>query len=167
MPMLSHPGFETDLNHGGPVSLRELLETAEALRLKEFRMDPQERRDVLAYAGSQTGSNVGTREVFATVRGTDQTYWVTGVRILGSEHEPSIVGAIELILESGDDAQQRGDEIAQAERYAEVVKRVATSLYEASGGAPLDFGPPQKWVDLAEQIVSDNDVLFESFITGR
>jgi hypothetical protein len=146
------PGYSRDLNDGAPQTWSDLFE---ALCIG---LTTETAHETIG----QMGTAIKDREVFATVRGEEHTYWVTGVVL--HPHEPgseSLAGAIELVLEAGDDAQTRADEKAEAEKLDRTRRDLADALYRVAMPTALpEQEPPTEWWRMADGILRANPEKF-------
>ena len=128
-----YPGWEKDLNNGQPLDLADLTSALhEGVALQEGKHN---------YTTGNMGLDLGSREVFVLVRHgdgrPDESYWVTGVRLVADESgSSSLAGAIELVAEDGDRAQQRQLDKEHQATAEQLIAKMATVLagIRAQGG---------------------------------
>ena len=143
-----YPGYEDDLNHGVPVTLGAIVDALNvggvAARSTGYTSGP-----------GQIGMPLEDREVFATFRNADlKSYWVTGVRLLSDETgSRSLAGAIELILEDGDDAQVRYTEETNRAEAQRLVDRLSNDLAALAGYNKIDSEVRSRFAPIARGIL--------------
>lgn len=128
-----YPGYDHDINPGVPLTLGALVASV------------RNGIGLSAAAGfehdgpGQMGTDPFEREVFVRARDVDGLhYWVTGVRLLADEPgSSSLAGAIELVVEDGDGAQQRHHATAMRAKADRLIDFLAVRLAHIAKGQPF------------------------------